>query len=72
MPVSMSPGDLADALGAHEQVVHEIVTERAPVTHLMASKLARHFSTMPAFWIKLQSSHDRSNGITISLVRKFA
>ena len=68
----MSPGDLADALGIYEKVVHEIVTELAPATHLMASKLARHFSTMPAFWIKLQSSHDRSNGITISLVRKFA
>ncbi len=68
----MSTGDLADALGVHGQLVHEIVTERDRATLLIASKLARHFSTMPAFWIKLQSSHDRSNVITLLLVRKFA
>jgi len=61
LPRGISADDLADALGVYDQVVHQIITGRAPVSHLMASKLARHLGTTPEFWIKLQSFHDSAN-----------
>ena len=57
-PSGMSADDLADALGVYDQVMHRIVAEQAPVSHLMASKLSRHLGTTTEFWIELQSSHD--------------
>lgn len=57
-PRGMSADDLADALGVYDQVMHRIVTEQAPVSHLMAGKLSRHLGTTAEFWIELQSSHD--------------
>ena len=58
LPRGISADDFADALGVYDQVVHQIITERSPVTYLMAGKLARHLGTTPEFWIKLQSFHD--------------
>ena len=58
LPKGISTDDLADALGVYDQVMHQIVTERAPVTHLMAGKLARHLGTTPEFRIRLQTSLD--------------
>ena len=64
LPRGRSADDLADALGVYDQVVHQIITERSPVTYLMAGKLARHLGTTPEFWIKLQSFHDSATECT--------
>ena len=64
LPRGITADDLADAIGVYDQVVHQIITGRAPVTYLMAGKLARHLGTTSEFWIKLQSFHDSATECT--------
>ena len=52
---------VAAALGVSRQTLHDILTERQPVTPVMAVRLAAVFETTPQSWLAMQSAHDLWN-----------
>ena len=52
---------VAAALGVSRQTLHDILTERQPVTPVMAVRLAAVFETTPQSWLAMQSAYDLWN-----------
>lgn len=50
--------DLAKALDVSRQTLHRILAEEAPVTPLMAAKLAAYLGTTPELWATMQVAVD--------------
>ena len=50
--------DIARLLGVSRQTLHSILTERQPVTPLMALKLGKLCGNGPDLWLALQARHD--------------
>ena len=64
---------VAAALGVSRQTLHDILTERQPVTPVMAVRLAAVFETTPQSWLAMQSAYDLWNAarqIDTSAMRK--
>jgi len=51
-------GEVAHLLGISRQTLHSILTERQPVTPLMALKLGKLCGNGPDLWIRLQARWD--------------
>lgn len=51
-------GDIARLLGISRQTLHSILTERQPVTPLMALKLGKLCGNGPDLWMRLQARWD--------------
>jgi addiction module HigA family antidote len=51
-------GDIARMLGISRQTLHSILTERQPVTPLMALKLGKLCGNGPDLWMHLQTRWD--------------
>jgi len=51
-------GEIARLLGVSRQTLHSILTERQPVTPLMALKLGRLCGNGPDRWMRLQARWD--------------
>lgn len=58
VPLNMSAGFLAKKLGVPRTRVERIATEQTSITVDTAVRLAKHFSTTPAFWLNMQNSYD--------------
>src|SRR5260370_38489729 len=50
--------EIARLLGESRQTLHSILTERQPVTPLMALKLGKLCGNGPDLWLALQTRHD--------------
>ena len=50
--------EIARLLGISRQTLHSILTERQPVTPLMALKLGKLCGNGPDLWLALQGRHD--------------
>lgn len=50
--------EIARLLGISRQTLHSILTERQPVTPLMALKLGKLCGNGPDLWLALQARHD--------------
>ena len=51
-------GDIARLLGVSRQTLHSILSERQPVTPLMALKLGKLCGNGPDLWMRLQTRWD--------------
>lgn len=51
-------GEIARLLGISRQTLHAILTERQPVTPLMALRLGKLCGNGPELWLALQARHD--------------
>lgn len=51
-------GEIAHMLGVSRQTLHSILTERQPVTPLMALKLGKLCGNGPDLWMRLQARYD--------------
>jgi addiction module HigA family antidote len=51
-------GDVARMLGVSRQTLHSILTERQPVTPLMALKLGKLCGNGPDLWMRMQARYD--------------
>lgn len=49
---------VAEALGISRQTLHDILSERQPVTPSMAIRLAAVFDTSAASWLAMQAAYD--------------
>jgi len=59
MPALDRPvGDVARMLGVSRQTLHSILTERQPVTPLMALKLGKLCGNGPDMWMRMQARYD--------------
>ncbi|MCC7015821.1 MAG: HigA family addiction module antidote protein [Rhodospirillales bacterium] len=54
----MSVSAAARALGVSRQMLHKILSERAPVTPEMAVRLGKFVGDGPDVWIRMQTAHD--------------
>lgn len=71
VPLKMSAGGLAKQLGVPRTRIERIVGEQTSVSPDTAVRLARFFTTTPAFWMNLQTSYDLSmvkNRIDVSKI----
>ncbi len=53
-----SHAEIARLLGVSRQTLHAILTERQPVTPLMALRLGKLCGNGPDLWLNLQARHD--------------
>jgi addiction module HigA family antidote len=53
-----SHAEIARLLGVSRQTLHAILTERQPVTPLMALKLGKLCGNGPELWLALQARYD--------------
>ena len=58
VPLNMSPGKLARALGVPRTRIERLANEQTGVTPDTALRLGRYFRTTPQFWLNLQANHD--------------
>ncbi|MDE1567709.1 HigA family addiction module antitoxin [Aquabacter sediminis] len=58
VPLALSPGKLARALGVPRTRIERIVREEIGISPDTAFRLARFFSTTPVFWLNLQLAYD--------------
>jgi len=56
--LGMSVSAAAKALGVSRQMLHKILSERAPVTPEMAVRLGKFVGDGPDVWIRMQTAHD--------------
>ena len=56
--VGLSVTAVAKALGVSRQMVHDILSERKPLSAVMCLKVSRLFGSTPEFWIRLQADYD--------------
>lgn len=56
----LSPLELAQAIGADEGHIIDLLNGKRSVTAEIALRLAKLFSTSPEFWMNLQVQHDLS------------
>ena len=53
-----SKTDIAGLLGISRQTLHDIMTEKQPVTVGMAVRLGKLIGNGPVFWLNLQRAYD--------------
>lgn len=58
VPLDMSAGELAKALGLPRTRIERIVKETIGISTDTALRLGRYFSTTPDFWLNLQKAYD--------------
>lgn len=58
VPLGMSPGKLAKALGLPRTRIERIAREEIGISTDTALRLARFFSTTPGFWLNLQQAYN--------------
>lgn len=58
VPLNLSAGKLAKALGVPRTRIERIVSEDMGVSTDTALRLARFFSTTPQFWLNLQQAYE--------------
>lgn len=56
--VGLSVTAAAKALGVSRQLLHDILSERRPLSAVMCLKISRLFGSSPEFWMRLQSAYD--------------
>jgi len=56
--VGLSVTAAAKALGVSRQMLHDILSERRPLSAVMCLKLARLLGGSPEVWIRLQAAYD--------------
>jgi addiction module HigA family antidote len=55
---SLSPAELALALGVSRQTIYELLNEKRSVSPQMALRLAKLFGNRPQFWLQAQQQVD--------------
>ena len=63
VPLDLSAGRLAKALGVPRTRIERIVKEEIGITTDTALRLGRYFDTTPNFWLNLQQSYDLAIGV---------
>ena len=63
VPLGLSAGKLAKALGVPRTRIERIAKEEIGVSTDTALRLARYFDTTPSFWLNLQQSYELSVGL---------
>jgi addiction module HigA family antidote len=58
IPMKLTQGELAEAMGVERKLVNEICNERRSVTADTALMLARVFGNSPEFWLNVQRRTD--------------
>lgn len=58
MPLHLSAGRLAKALGVPRTRIERLAGEQTGMTPDTALRLGRYFGTSPQFWLNLQANHD--------------
>jgi antitoxin HigA-1 len=58
VPMDMSAGTLAKALGVPRTRVERLVTKKTGITPDTALRLAKYLGTSPEFWMNMQSGYD--------------
>ena len=58
VPIGLSAGQLAKALGVPRTRIERIVKEEVGITTDTALRLSRYFDTTPNFWMNLQLAYD--------------
>ncbi len=53
-----SKTDIAKALGVSRQTLHDLLTEKQPLTPNLALRIAKLTSTRAEFWLRMQMNHD--------------
>ena len=48
----------AKALGVSRQMLHDILSERRPLSPVMCLRLSRLFGSTPELWMRLQAEYD--------------
>jgi len=56
--VGLSVTAAAKALGVSRQMLHDILSERKPLSAVMCLKIARLVGGSPELWMRLQASYD--------------
>jgi addiction module HigA family antidote len=56
--VGLSVTAAAKALGVSRQMLHDILSERKPLSAVMCMKLSRLLGSSPEMWMRLQASYD--------------
>jgi len=56
--VGLSVTAAAKALGVSRQMLHDILSERKPLSAVMCLKLSRLFGSSPEGWMRLQATND--------------
>jgi antitoxin HigA-1 len=56
--VGLSVTAAAKALGVSRQMLHDILSERRPLSAVMCLKLARLLGGSPELWMRLQAAYD--------------
>jgi antitoxin HigA-1 len=62
VPLGLSAGRLARALGVPRARIERIVREEVGITTDTALRLSRYFDTTPNFWMNLQLAYDLTVG----------
>lgn len=58
VPMALTQGQLADAMGVSRKTVNELCTNRRAITADTALILAKVFGNSAEFWLKLQQRND--------------
>jgi antitoxin HigA-1 len=58
VPMKMSAGTLAKALGVPRTRVERLVTKKTGISPDTALRLAKYLRTSPEFWMNMQSGYD--------------
>ena len=56
--VGLSVTAAAKALGVSRQMLHDILSERKPISAAMCLKVARLLGSSPEVWMRLQAAYD--------------
>ncbi len=54
----LSVSAAARALGVSRQMLHDIVSERRPLSAAMCLRISRLFGSSPEMWMRLQATYD--------------
>jgi antitoxin HigA-1 len=63
MPLEITQGQLASALGVSRRTVNELCTNKRSITVDTALMLAKVFGNTPNFWLNLQQRNDIWNAL---------
>ena len=58
VPLDLTQGQLADAVGVSRKTVNELCTNRRAITVDIALMLAKVFGNTASFWLNLQQRND--------------
>ncbi|MBQ7606532.1 MAG: HigA family addiction module antidote protein [Desulfovibrionaceae bacterium] len=60
VPMGISKGKLAEAIGVPVSVITDLVEQRLGIDAEMATRFSRYFGTSAEFWCNLQAAYDLS------------